>query len=132
MKYELTKDLETGNAVIDSEHRQLFQAVNSLLDACAQGKGRTQMKPACDFLLNYVDKHFKNEENIQIKSAYPGYNAHRQFHESYKMQLKQIAKELENEGASVAGLSKFNQAVSILVNHIRMEDRKLAQHVKQS
>lgn len=40
MRYEMTKDLETGNALIDSEHRQLFKAVNDLLDACSQGKGR--------------------------------------------------------------------------------------------
>lgn len=40
MKYEVTKELETGNALIDSEHRQLFQMVNNLQDACAQGKGR--------------------------------------------------------------------------------------------
>ena len=26
MRYEMTKDLETGNALIDSEHRQLFKA----------------------------------------------------------------------------------------------------------
>ena len=39
MRYEMTKDLETGNALIDSEHRQLFKAVNDLLDACSQGKG---------------------------------------------------------------------------------------------
>ena len=33
MKYELTKDLETGNALIDSEHRQLFAAINNLMHA---------------------------------------------------------------------------------------------------
>lgn len=44
MKYELTQDLVTGNALIDSEHRQLFAAVNSLMDACAEGKGRGQIQ----------------------------------------------------------------------------------------
>ena len=32
MRYELTKELETGNATIDREHRELFNAVNQLLD----------------------------------------------------------------------------------------------------
>ena len=31
MVYQFTKDLETGNASIDSEHRQLIQAINDLL-----------------------------------------------------------------------------------------------------
>ena len=39
MKYTLTKDLETGNTLIDTEHRELFAAVNNLMDACSQGKG---------------------------------------------------------------------------------------------
>ena len=43
MAYEFTKDLETGNSVIDSEHRQLIGAVNLLLEACAKGQGRTQL-----------------------------------------------------------------------------------------
>ena len=38
MRYELTKDLETGNATIDREHRELFDAVNKLMDACGSGK----------------------------------------------------------------------------------------------
>lgn len=38
MKYELTQELLTGNALIDSEHRQLFEAVNSLMEACSRGR----------------------------------------------------------------------------------------------
>ena len=30
-KYEFTKKLETGNAIIDKEHRELIQAVNKLM-----------------------------------------------------------------------------------------------------
>ena len=39
MKYELTKELETGNSIIDSEHRELFAAINRLMDACSVGNG---------------------------------------------------------------------------------------------
>lgn len=37
-RYVFTKKLETGNVVIDREHRELFQAVNKLLDACGEGR----------------------------------------------------------------------------------------------
>ena len=53
MRYEVTKDLETGNAIIDGEHRELFRAVNTLLDACGQGQGRAALDPTIKFLLNY-------------------------------------------------------------------------------
>lgn len=31
-RYEFTKELETGNAIIDKEHRELIDAVNKLID----------------------------------------------------------------------------------------------------
>ena len=119
MRYEMTKDLETGNALIDSEHRQLFKAVNDLLDACSQGKGRSQVESTLDFLVSYVAKHFGDEEKLQVQTSYPGYAAHRQFHEWYK-------------GASIAALNSLNQMVGKLLMHIRTDDRKVAQHVRQS
>ncbi len=54
MKYEMTKDLETGNAMIDKEHKELFDAVNRLLDSCSKGQGRAAMDGAIQFLVNYV------------------------------------------------------------------------------
>lgn len=58
MRYELTKDLETGNAIIDNEHSELFKAVNNIVDACSKGQGRKIMEPAIQFLLSYVELHF--------------------------------------------------------------------------
>ena len=130
MRYELTKDLETGNALIDREHRELFQAVNNLLDSCAKGRGREEMESAIKFLASYVDKHFKDEEQLQTQTNYPGLTAHRQFHEGYKRQLGVMIQELQRQGATIAILGKFNQIVGVLVNHIRLEDKKLAIHVK--
>ena len=63
MRYELTQDLLTGNQLIDSEHRQLFDAINALMDACAQGAGRTKINETVQFLNSYVSKHFRDEEH---------------------------------------------------------------------
>ena len=57
MRYELTKELETGNAIIDGEHRELFNAGISLLDACGKGQGRAALDPTIKFLLNYIRRN---------------------------------------------------------------------------
>ena len=132
MRYEMTKDLETGNALIDSEHRQLFKAVNDLLDACSQGKGRSQVESTLDFLVSYVAKHFGDEEKLQVQTSYPGYAAHRQFHEWYKGELAGAARDIKTQGASITALNSLNQMVGKLLMHIRTDDRKVAQHVRQS
>ena len=43
MAYVWSKDLETGNAMIDSQHKELIEAINALLAACATGKGRAEI-----------------------------------------------------------------------------------------
>lgn len=130
MRYELTEDLITGNALIDSEHKQLFNAINDLMDACASGQGRDHIMKTVDFLNGYVARHFSDEERLQVSSNYPDYQNHKTFHDGYKRQLQQTTQELLNDGATVKSLAKLNQVASVLVSHIRVEDRKLAKHLK--
>ena len=132
IKYELTQDLVTGNALIDSEHRQLFAAINSLMDACAQGKGRDQISSTLQFLTGYVSKHFGDEEQLQLKSKYPNYQTHKQFHDGYKRQLGDTARSLMAEGPTVKALGDLNKVVGVLISHIRTEDKRLAQHVQKN
>lgn len=131
MRYELTPDLITGNTLIDTEHKQLFDAINSLLDACAQGKGREKLMNTVQFLNSYVNKHFSDEEKLQTSSNYPGYSSHKTFHEGYKRQLSDATQQLLSEGATVRALGVLNQIVGVLVSHIRVEDRKLAKFLKE-
>lgn len=125
MRYEFTKDLETGNSVIDNEHRELLAAVNKLMDACGAGSGRAQMGDTMKFLINYVDRHFAHEEQLQKQSSYPGYAAHRAFHEKYKQTLKDIASGISPDNITIADLAKLNGHIGLLVTHIRTEDKKL-------
>lgn len=129
MRYELTKDLLTGNSLIDTEHKQLFDAINALLDACAQGHGRDSLPKTVQFLNNYVSKHFGDEEQLQLSSKYPGYSAHKTFHDGYKRKLMDATNLLMSEGSTVRALGDINQMAGVLISHIRTEDRKLAQHL---
>ena len=131
MHYEVTPDLLTGNTLIDTEHKQLFAAINELLDACAKGKGRDQLMKTADFLNRYVEQHFSDEEKLQINSKYPGYSAHKMFHDGYKRQMNETTQELLAEGATVKELGKLNQVAGVLISHIRVEDRKLAKYIKE-
>ncbi len=131
-RYEFTKKLETGNAVIDKEHRELFQAVNKLLDACSAGKGRTYMDDTIRFLNDYVQRHFSHEEQLQQKSSYPGLAAHRAFHEQYKKKLKEITSQISATGPGIAELAKLNGHIGLLVTHITTEDKKLGAFLNQA
>lgn len=131
MRYEVTKELITGNMLIDSEHRQLFDAVNALMDACAQGQGRGQIQKTVDFLSAYVVKHFQDEERLQTQNKYPGYPAHKTFHDGYRRQLGDTAQGLLREGPTVKALGDLNRVIGVLVSHIRTEDKRLARYIQE-
>lgn len=130
-RYEFTKKLETGNAVIDREHRELIQAVNKLLDACSEGKGRASMDETIKFLNNYVNQHFTHEEQLQKQSGYPGITAHKTFHEKYKQTLKEITSQISVSGPTIAELGKLNGHIGVLISHITMEDKRLGAFLNQ-
>lgn len=131
MAYELTKDLETGNALIDSEHRQLIQAINDLLSACSQGRGRAEMNKTAQFLQDYTAKHFADEERLQQSHKYPDYPSHRQYHESFKKVVGELVQKLNEQGPTVQLVGEVNSALAgWLLNHIKREDKKLAAFLK--
>ena len=129
--YAWTKDLETGNAAIDLQHKQLIDAINSLLDACSKGKGREQIGNTLKFLDSYIIKHFGDEESLQLKYNYPDYQNHKRYHEEFKKTVKGIEAEYAKTGSSVALVSKVNSVIaSWLITHIKREDVTVAKHIK--
>lgn len=131
MTYQFTKDLETGNATIDSEHRQLIQAINNLLSACSSGKGRAELENTTRFLSDYTAKHFSHEEMLQKQSRYPDYTNHRRYHEEFKKVVADISRRLAQEGPTITLVGQVNTAIGgWLLNHIKQEDKKLAAHIK--
>ena len=129
MKYELTKELETGNPIIDTEHKELFNAVNTLMDACALGKGRATVKPTLEFFLSYVDKHFAHEEQLQKQHKYPNMDSHFLFHKNYKNRLKEVSTEILAHDTTVNDLSNLNKEIAVLISHIKIEDKRVGQYI---
>lgn len=131
MAIEFTKALETGNDLIDSEHRELIKAINALMDACSAGKGRTVVDKIVRYVYAYTAKHFSDEEALQKRYGYPDYPQHRQYHEGFKRVVKEIAKRLHYEGPTIELIGQVNKNIAgWLVNHIRTEDVKVAAHVR--
>ena len=130
MAYSWDKSLETGNLSIDMQHKSLIAAINELLEACSQGKGRIEVSKTLDFLQDYVVKHFADEEKLQLQSAYPDYKVHKEKHEAFKVAVKNIVDEFKASGANIQLVAKVNTSVgSWLINHIKTEDKKVAMHI---
>ena len=129
MAYIFDKSLETGNHLIDTQHRELIKAINDLLDACKAGKGRDKICSTGKYMAEYTAKHFGDEEVLQNKAKYPDYPNHKKLHEGFKKDIAEVNKELAAEGPTIAAVAKMNAKAAWLINHIKTQDVRLAKHL---
>ncbi len=132
VKYELKDDLLTGHSLIDAQHKELFDAINDLMDACESGKGRDHLERTYTFLKNYIVKHFNDEEELQASVHFPDYNRHKDLHEQYKAMSNAAGDVLLKDGPTFEALAGLNKAILSLVNHVRIEDKKAATFIREN
>ncbi|GHV53778.1 hypothetical protein FACS1894206_05160 [Deltaproteobacteria bacterium] len=131
MPYEWDCSLETGNQMIDNQHKQLAAAVNNLLAACRNGKGKEELEKTLEFLNGYTIKHFGDEEKLQKQYRYPEYNEHRRIHEDFKRVVGKLTKQLCEEGPTHMLTGQIYTCIGDwLVHHIKGDDFKLAAYLR--
>jgi hemerythrin len=128
--YRWDSSLETGHDGIDTQHKQLFEALNSLLASCLGEQGSEELTKNLDFLNTYTIKHFFDEEKIQQKYNYPDYPNHKQYHQTFKDKVKDLTHRLIWSGPTEALIKEVHESGDWLVNHIKVQDFKLAQYIK--
>lgn len=132
MAFTWTKNIETGNQLIDSEHKELLNKINDFMNACSQGKGRGEILNTLNFLKKYTATHFAHEEELQQKSNYPDYTRHKQLHNEFNRSIAKIEQKFLAEGASIAMVSEINQNIGDwLIRHIKAEDIKLGKYLAE-
>ena len=131
MPFLWNKDLETGNATIDDQHRQLVEAINNLLDACGTGRTRSELEKTLTLLCSHTSKHFSDEEKLQLQYKYPDYQNHKKMHEQCRIVVRDLTDQLRLNGPSINLVGKVNNSIgNWLINHIKTQDKKLAEHVR--
>ncbi|WP_144362445.1 bacteriohemerythrin [Mediterraneibacter gnavus] len=131
-RYEWEPGLETGNRLIDSQHKELIEKINDLLEACASGNGRSEINAMVQHLKDYTKKHFDDEEQLQKRFKYPDRVNHKRYHEEFKETVRKLSEELERDGASVSLVGKINSSVAEwLITHIKREDVRVAKHIEE-
>jgi hemerythrin len=131
MAYQWDASLETGHEKIDNQHKQLIQALNSLIAASAEGKGQEEIFKTLDFLTGYTIKHFADEEQIQFDYDYPDYLVHKRYHNEFKEFVGDMTRQIRAEGPTETLIGQVTTAIGDwLLNHIKGDDFRMAAYVK--
>ncbi len=122
--------METGHHQIDLEHKQLLEKINDFYAACGEGKAKEESLDMLRFLKRYTVTHFAHEEKLQEECHYPEMARHKQLHKNFIQSVEHIEEKLKHEGVSVSLVVEINQKIGFwLINHIKIEDKKLAQYI---
>ena len=133
MSIVFDKNLETGNETIDTQHRELIARVNKLTEDCAVGKEKNVAVQTLDFLLDYTEFHFRDEEKLQEEKQYPLYAAHKDQHGRFVKAVGELREMLEEEeGPTEAFVEAVKKnIVDWLLNHILVWDKQLALYIRE-
>lgn len=130
MRAVFDDSLVTGNEMIDSQHKELLDKINKLLDSCENGNDKLVAIKTLDYLADYTDFHFSEEEKLQESISYPGIVEHKSEHEKLRSVVKELYEMLEEEeGPSEAFVEQVNKnVIEWLYRHIKGFDRSVAEY----
>ncbi|MCR4430929.1 MAG: bacteriohemerythrin [Tepidanaerobacteraceae bacterium] len=133
MAVQWTEDLATGIEEIDSQHKELFNRINALVDACSKGKGKEELTGVINFLGDYVVMHFGAEEKRMKAQGFPDYDKHKKQHDDFIGEFRDLKEKLEQKGPTVDLVIKVNHFLfDWLMNHIRKMDKVLGAFLKKN
>lgn len=132
MAFQWTDDLETGFHRVDSQHRELIDRFNTLIESCKVAKGREGLPELLDFLDNYVRFHFGEEEAMMRSYNYPDMEQHLEQHRIYLNDVAEMKRQFHEQGASTSLLIQLNTSLmNWIVDHIKKLDTKLGHYLAE-
>src|SRR5690349_9881008 len=122
-----------GITEIDEQHRELFSRLDKLENALRDGKGSEIVISTFHFLDNYVQRHFRAEEELQELYRYPHRAMHAAEHAVFRKRLKELEERLTIEDPS-ENLAVHTRAflTQWLITHVTSLDKELTGYFNEA
>ena len=131
MNITFDDNLITGNKTIDSQHQELIDRIRQFVAACESGDSKIKAIKMLDYLDEYTNFHFQEEEDLQKKVSYPELSSHHAKHEEFKTSIQELYNYLnENEGPDDQFIEQVKRnVVDWLFQHIKTFDQSVAEYI---
>lgn len=97
---------ESGNTLIDGQHRDLFRAANLLIVAAEAGHDDLMFE-RLDELITRAISHFREEEELLVRAGAPEYREHRNAHAKLLERVLTVRHQLAEDRSGVERLIRF-------------------------
>lgn len=117
------EEWNSGNAVIDEQHKQLVDIANELINMSFKTVGKQQILFEIDLLIEHVGNHFETEEKILERVGYQDLKKHSMEHKGLLEKTKGIKKKYLEGEAKISALFTF-VVDEIIIAHMLDTDVK--------
>jgi len=125
-------NMRVGIDVLDNQHKSLIEALNRLMDALWDGKGREEVCNSIKFLLDYTVTHFSDEEEWMERYRFPELEGHKLIHRQFVERVQGLAKACsEGTITSDLAISTFYDTWDWLKDHILKTDKRYGKFITE-
>ncbi len=114
---------ESGNSLIDLQHKQLFESANRLFVAFIDARPKDECIEILDKLLEEIRVHFHDEEHIIRETPFPSTDEHIRKHHELINDTVELAAKFKQDILPPRELFSF-LAYEVIARHIFIEDKK--------
>ena len=119
-----TKKNEVGVKEVDDQHKKLFDMLNALHQATANGDEQSVLMGILDELIEYTVYHFQTEEDLFEEFDYPDYLEHKTVHDDLTRQAVELQQKFR-EGSATISFEVLDFLNSWLVDHTIGMDKEM-------
>lgn len=121
------EDFKTGVHQLDKQHKELFDKVNKLYQACVEGRKKEEVSKIIKNLEQLINFHIQTEEKLMEQNNYPKIKSHKSEHKLFKQNYDFLKTMFEEKGCTTDFIVKVNNLmISRLIEHLNSEDKYLA------
>jgi hemerythrin len=116
----------TGAESIDAQHRQLFEIINHLLTAMANGRAKQDVGGILSDLAGYATTHFAHEESCMASFSCPAAQQNKDAHAAFVKTFLAMKADFDRDGPSATMAIRMQRELSEwIAGHIVGIDVKL-------
>jgi hemerythrin len=125
-----TSQLNVGVKLLNNDHKQLVNLINSLHDGLVTGHAKPELQNTFERLVSYTRIHHANEERLLAEAGFHGLPAHKREHLQMLQQLLELEIRFINSTQLGVEMEIMQQLRVWLFKHIQGTDQQFTSHLK--
>jgi hemerythrin len=107
---------------MDVQHQLLIEILNQLHDAMRGGKGSQEIGKIVDKMIDYAQRHFRDEEKLLAANHYPQYANQKAEHDAFILKALEFKRDV-SQGKMALSVPVSNYLKEWWTSHIQKEDK---------